>query len=145
MNAVATRTGQCLCGAVTFRGSVAPGLQACHCVQCQRWTGGGPLLTARVADLEIAGEARIAAYHASEWGERAVCGTCGSTLYWRMQGRPVAGVAVGVLDDQTGLTVTEEIFVDHRPPWLKPWAGASQSTEAEEMAKLQEYLAGEAT
>ena len=145
MNAVAKRTGQCLCGAVTFKADVASGIQACHCGQCQRWTGGGPLVSVRATDLEIAGADRVAAYHASKWGERAFCGTCGSTLYWRMQGRPVAYVAVGLLDDQSGLTVTDEIFVDHRPPWLKPWPGATQSTEAEEMAKLQEFLAGEAT
>ncbi len=145
MKAMATRTGQCLCGAVTFRGDVAPGIQACHCVQCQRWTGGGPLMSVRVRDLEITGEDAIHAYRASDWGERAFCGTCGSTLYWRMQGRPIAYVAVGLLDDQSGLAVTEEIFVDHRPGWLKPWDGANQSTEAEEMAKLEEFLAGENT
>ena len=36
------KTGQCLCGAVTFSADVAAEIQACHCTQCQRWTGGGP-------------------------------------------------------------------------------------------------------
>jgi hypothetical protein len=134
------RTGQCLCGAVRFGAIVAHGIQACHCTQCQRWTGGGPLLSVRVSEMEMTGEDRIAAYHASEWGERAFCGTCGSTLYWRMRGEPVAYVTVGLLDDQTGLSVTEEIFVDHRPAWLPVFDGAAQSTEAEEMTKLENYL-----
>jgi hypothetical protein len=116
---------------------------ACHCVQCQRWTGGGPLVTARATDLEISGGDRVLAYHASTWGERAVCGTCGSTLYWRMQGKPVASLAVGLLDDQSGLSVTEEIFVDFRPDWLPAFRGASQSTQAEQAAKLDAYLAGD--
>ena len=135
------RTGQCLCGAVTFRANIDDEIGACHCTQCQRWTGGGPLISARAHDLEISGEERILAYHASKWGERAVCKTCGSTLYWRMQGRPIAYIAVGLLDDQSELKVTEEIFVDYRPTWLPAWPGASQSTEAQEMAKLETFLA----
>jgi len=135
------RTGQCLCGAVTFRANVDGEIGACHCTQCQRWTGGGPLITVRVRDLKISGEDRISTHHASTWGERAVCRTCGSTLFWRMQGKPIAYIAVGLLDDQTGLNVTEEIFVDYRPTWMPPFEGASQSTEAQEMAKLATYLA----
>ncbi len=135
------RTGQCLCGAVTIRADMGDTIQACHCVQCQRWTGGGPYLAAKASDVEITGGKKVAAYHASEWGERAVCGTCGATIYWRMQGREPRSVAVGLLDDQSGLTVTEEIFVDHRPAWLPAWQGANQSTEAQELAKLQEFLA----
>ncbi len=138
-------TGHCVCGAVRFRGRIEPGIQACHCTQCQRRTGGGPLFSVRVTDLEITGEDRVSAYHASTWGERAVCGTCGSTLYWRMQGRPIAYIAPGLLDDQSGLAVAEEIFVDHRPSWLPAFAGARQSTEAEEMAKLAAFQLGEMT
>ena len=140
------RTGQCLCGAVRFSATVtAPDIQACHCVQCQRWTGGGPFLSVRTAGLEMSGEERIATYHASQWGERGYCGTCGSTLFWRMQGRPARSIAVGALDDQSGLTVTEEIFIDYRPDWLPAFEGAAQSTEAEEQAKLAAYLAGQTT
>lgn len=139
------REGGCLCGAVRFRAEVAPEVQACHCGQCQKWTGGGPLLSARVQGLEMTGDDAIATYHASEWGARAFCRVRGSTLYWRMQGKPVAYLALGLFDDQDGFTVSEEIFTDHRPGWLPVWAGATQSTEAEEVAKLESFLAGEAT
>ncbi|MEM8657161.1 MAG: GFA family protein, partial [Pseudomonadota bacterium] len=141
----AVRTGGCLCGKVRFTAKVKPEINACHCTHCQRWTGGGPLFTVTVEDLEITGGAEIRPYHHSTWGERSVCGTCGATLYWKMQGRPIATVAAGLLDDQTGLTVTSEIFVDDRPPWLPPWPGAEQSTEAQEMAKLSAFLEGENT
>ena len=57
-----------------------------------------------------------------------------------MQGKPATYVAVGLLDDQSDLTVTEEIFVDYRPAWLPPFDGATQSTEAQEIAKLEEHL-----
>ena len=137
------RSGQCLCGVVTFSAETSESITACHCTQCQRWTGGGPYFSVLVTDLEMQGEDRILAHHASGWGERGVCGACGSTLYWRMQDRPYSNLAVGLLDDQSGLTVTSEIFVDYRPEWLAPFEGAEQSTEAEEMAKLDAFLAGE--
>lgn len=139
------RTGQCLCGAVTFKGRIDPALQACHCRQCQQWTGGGPLFVANASDLEIEGGDNLHSYKASHWGERVTCGTCGSTLWWKMQDKPTRSVAAGLLDDQSGLAVAEEIFIDHRPPWLPAFEGARQSTEAQEQAKLRIYLEGEKT
>ncbi|MEL6677998.1 MAG: GFA family protein [Pseudomonadota bacterium] len=137
-------TGQCLCGAIRITCTLRDGnVQACHCGQCQRWTGGGPLYAVRVDDLTIEGEAAISTYRASAHGERAFCGTCGTTLYWRMQGRPVAFIAPGLLDDGADLTLTEEIFVDARPDWLPANPHAAQSTEAEELAKLHAFLEGE--
>ena len=138
-----TRTGHCLCGAVEIRADVKPDLQACHCVQCQRWTGGGPLFSARVSEIEIVKSGDTVTYRASHWGERVTCATCGAILWWKMQGEDITSVAVGLLDDQTGLRIGEEIFVEYRPDWLPPWPDATQSTEAEEFAKLNAYLAGE--
>ncbi|MBT8459241.1 MAG: GFA family protein [Boseongicola sp.] len=142
---MAQKTGQCLCGAVTFTGDTAETILACHCGQCQRWTGGGPYYAVRVSDLELSGAEMVRAYHASEWGERAVCATCGTTIYWKMQGKPPHSVAAGLLDDQSGMRVTEEIFVDYRAEWMSPFEGATQSTEAQEYAKLEEYMAGQKT
>lgn len=140
------RTGQCLCGAVTFSATIPkPEIQACHCEQCQRWTGGGPLYSIRISDLELDGEAAFTQYRASEWGERVFCGTCGATLFWRMQGETPRFIAPGLLDDQSGLGVTEEIFCDRRAVWLPAHPAAAQSTEAEEQAKLKAFLEGDAT
>ena len=137
---MSARTGQCLCGAVTLSGNVASTAQACHCVQCQRWTGGGPLFAVRIRDLQLTGEDKIRAYNHSDWGERAVCEICGSTLYWKITGRSIAFVALGLLDDQSRISITEEIFVDTRPDWLPPFAGATQRTEAEMKAQLAAFL-----
>ena len=133
--------GQCLCGAVSITATeVSDEIQACHCNECQRWTGGGPYYTVRVKGLEVSGSDAILSYNHSDWGERAVCGTCGTTLFWKLQGRGIAFVALGLLDDRSGKTVTEEIFVDHRPDWLPPHPGARQSTEAEMKAQLDAFL-----
>lgn len=137
------RSGQCLCGAVRLVADVEETAQACHCTQCQRWTGGGPFYATRVTNLTLTGKEHIESYHHSAHGERAVCKTCGSTLYWKMRGHSIAFVALGLLDDQSGITVTEEIFIDDRPAWLSPIEGASQHTEAEMQAQLDAFLAKE--
>lgn len=135
------RTGSCLCGAVKVEAAISePKIGACHCEQCRRWTGGSPLLTVPVSTLSIGGEDDIQEFQISEWGVRAFCRKCGSNLYWRMADGGVKNLAVGLLDDQSGLSVTEEIFVDCRAPWMAPVETASQSTEAEQMALLDEYL-----
>ena len=93
--------------------------QACHCAQCRRWAGGSALFVIGVRDLEIEGTDSIAQYQASAHGERAFCRTCGTTLYWRMQGGRIASVAVGLFDDQSDLTVSEVVrggpALDSRP------------------------------
>lgn len=133
----------CLCGAVRFDVEITDGnIQACHCEQCQRWTGGGPLFVTRVSNVKVAGNENIAAYHASEHGERGFCKNCGTTLFWKMQGGDISFLPVGLLEDQSGLSVREEIFVDRRPGWLPHFEGAGQSTEAQEFAKLDAYLEG---
>lgn len=138
------RTGGCVCGAVRFSCRLShAGMHACHCGQCQKWTGGGPLINVSVEALEIDDERSIGEYHASTWGSRCFCKTCGSTLYWKMQDKPTKSLAVGLLDDQSGLTMEREIFADHRPDWLPIWPDATQSTEAQEFAKLEDYLKGE--
>ncbi|MEM9970123.1 MAG: GFA family protein [Pseudomonadota bacterium] len=139
-----TQTGGCLCGAVTITAKVGNGIQACHCRQCQTWTGGSPYLCVPVSEAEVRGAETIEAYHASAWGERAFCRVCGTTVYWTMKGQPPHSVAVGLFPDQSGMSVTEEIFVDYRPPWLPPFAGAAQSTEAEENEKLHAWMAEQA-
>lgn len=143
--AQARRTGSCLCGAVQVSVVLSElSIQACHCAQCRRWTGGSPLFVAPVTKAEIMTTQDPVAYRHSAWGERVFCATCGSPLYWKMQDGDITHIAVGLLDDQSGLKVTDEIFVDYRPEWQPPWPGASQSTEAEEFAKLDAFLGGEA-
>ena len=140
------RSGQCLCGAIRYSAQLsAPEIQACHCRQCQRWTGGSPYLCVHTDTVSFDGTPEIAKFHASAHGERAFCPTCGTTLYWTMQGKPPRSIALGTLDDQSDLKVTEEIFVDYRAPWLAPWPGASQATEAEVLAQFQAVLAEQAS
>lgn len=140
------RQGACLCGAVRISGAFEDAVAACHCRQCQTWTGGGPLYSVMaLGTVEITGTEATASYKASDWGERVFCRHCGTTLWWKMQGKPVTSVAPGLFAGQDGLAVTSEIFVDCRAGWMPPLPGTGQSTQAEEMAKLDVYLKGQNT
>lgn len=136
-------TAKCLCGAVTITARIpVREIQACHCLQCQTWTGGSPYYVVHVEDAVLEGEDMVGLYHASAHGERGFCKSCGTTVFWRMQGAPITSFAAGLLSGETGYRVTAEIFTDRRADWQLPFEGASQSTEAEQFAKLEAYLRG---
>ena len=121
MNAMASTTGGCLCGAVRFTVSDLPAqFGICHCETCRRWTGSALLgVTVPADNITWEGEDHIARHQSSSFAERAWCSTCGSNLFFRFTGggAPVGGVElpVGVLDDASDMVVHNEIFIDHKP------------------------------
>lgn len=115
------RAGGCLCGAVRFKVTL-PHLNfgACHCDMCRRWTGSALLgISVPVANVCWEGEAHIATRQTSGWAKRAWCRECGSNLYFRVTAEgPYADqieLPIGLLDDASGLTMTNEIYIDHKP------------------------------
>ena len=110
-------TGRCLCGDVRFRLEGEPhAVEACHCTQCQRWSG--PYLsvaTVRQDELVLEnGHESLAWYPSSDHAERGFCVLCGSSLFWRRSdpGAPDVDVSLGALDQPTGLTVEAHIYAD---------------------------------
>ena len=118
MKAHDTRTGRCLCGKVVLRlvGEVHD-VTACHCDMCRRWGGGPALGLVGDYNVEIDGEENIVRFRSSEWAERAFCGVCGSNLFYQLVDTDKIGVEAGLLDDQSGLTFTGQIFIDEKPDW----------------------------
>ena len=113
---VSRATGRCLCGAVTLTvtGNHRT-VGVCHCAMCRRW-GGGPNMAIEVGkEIEIAGNDHVVVYRSSDWAERAFCGKCGSHLYYRIVESDDYVVSAGILDDQTGLTLASQIFIDEKP------------------------------
>ncbi|SEL15509.1 Uncharacterized conserved protein [Roseovarius nanhaiticus] len=114
-------TGSCLCGAAKFT-ITTPVKQAaaCHCSMCRKWSG-GILTSVEVPKdgLEIGESAPIGVYSSSDWGERAFCTRCGSGLWFRLtMAGPQDGtfyVNMGALDDPSGITLAEELFIDEKP------------------------------
>ncbi|MFP4537051.1 MAG: GFA family protein [Dichotomicrobium sp.] len=113
-------TGRCLCGAVRYTATLNKReVDACHCTMCRRWSG-GPLLNVETNDdMRFENAERVATYRASEWGERGFCRDCGTHLFWRMQDGSHVALSVGTLDDDTGLALTSEIFIDEKPAYYE--------------------------
>lgn len=138
----ADRHGHCLCGAVKIRLSHAPDeLGACHCSMCRRWTGSA-FVTLDVASdqIEITGAEHIKSYSSSDWAARSFCGTCGSSLWYRLKDAPLGQdhyyLAAGLLDDLDGLKLTREIYIDRKPDAFAFAGPTQQMTEAEFLAAV---------
>lgn len=108
-----TRTGSCLCGAITYRvtGPVRP-VVACHCTQCRKATGHHVAATSVPRDqIEVQGP--VTWYQSSDFARRGFCPTCGSHLFWDGPGANLA-IMVGTMDSPTGLTLTGHIYTDDK-------------------------------
>lgn len=138
-----TLTGHCLCNAVRF--SFKPegrDVGVCHCSMCRRWTAGPFLVLDHDGPVTFEGAENIGVYKSSEWGERAFCKTCGTSLYWRMSGAEHYAVSAGALDDPPGLTLASEIFIDEKPDYYAFANETHKMTGAEAMAA---FAAGKET
>lgn len=110
-------TGHCLCGAVTITvaGEHDPGVGACHCRMCQRWSGGLFLsFTAEAAAVTVTGE--VSRYRSSAFAERAFCPRCGSHLWFNDVedgGEPRSyELMPGLFDVARSWPLGSEIYVD---------------------------------
>ena len=54
-------------------------------------------------------------YKSSDWAERGFCGTCGSNLFYYLSGDGQYIINAGTLDDQSGLEMTSQVFIDDKP------------------------------
>lgn len=130
------KQGQCLCGAVTITAKAAAHeVGACHCAMCRRW-GSGPFMEIDCGtDVIIEGEAHVRRYASSEWAERAFCGTCGTSLFYRLKDTNQHLVAVGLFADEDGLTLKTEVFIDEKPDFYS-FAQDTQKLTGEELFAL---------
>ena len=116
-----SRTGGCLCGAVRYTLKERPKeVGACHCGMCRKWSG-GIFMSFRIpgSDVEWEGTEQIERYKSSDWAERCFCKKCGSSLFYRVTA-PGAyhgneHIGFGTLDDQSGIPLTGEIFIEGKP------------------------------
>ena len=131
------RKGECLCGAVRFVAQeVDAEFGACHCKQCQRWTGSVFMSTEAPANsVEWTGLDFVETYSTSEWSERAWCRRCGSPLWFRGRTEDAPyEIPVGLFDETSGLRLTHEIFVDRKPEGFALAGDLERRTEAEMLA-----------
>jgi len=116
------RTGQCLCGAVSFKATHVPEeFSVCHCRMCRQWTGSALFgVSIPKQHVQWQGEAQIAEYKSSNWAKRGFCRKCGSNLYFQftLPGETWTDeteIPLGLFDDPNGFRLRSEIYSDEAP------------------------------
>jgi hypothetical protein len=109
-------TGRCLCGAVRYeiRGPLRDVL-VCHCSECRRWSGHFFAATsAQKSDLVLVESDALRWIESPESesdARRGFCSACGSSLFWDAPARDTISIAVGSLDEPTGLRTIGHVYV----------------------------------
>jgi hypothetical protein len=137
--AARTISGRCLCGAVRFatRAPVGRAIDICHCAMCRRWSSGPFIGIGYDGEVVFEGASSLGVYKSSEWAERGFCKQCGTSLYWHYRGSDHYSFAVGTLDDQSGLELAYQIFIDEKPPYYELANDTPRLTGAEAMAAFE--------
>jgi hypothetical protein len=109
-------TGRCLCGAVRYEvhGPLRDVL-VCHCSECRRWSGHLFAATsAQKSDVVLVESDALRWIDSPEsesHARRGFCSACGSSLFWDAPARDTISIAVGSLDEPTGLETIGHVYV----------------------------------
>jgi hypothetical protein len=117
-------TGGCTCEAVRYEVSAMPLIvYACHCTECQRWTGSAFSLSMPVMAKSFrltCGEPRAyrrvgnSGVESTDW----FCGHCGGRAYGQRAIRPdVITIRAGTLDDTSWVRPGAHVFLQSAQAW----------------------------
>lgn len=127
--------GHCLCGAVKITvTAMRAEVDICHCAMCQRW-GGAFYAGVKGESATVSGQEAITVYRSSAWAERAFCGTCGSSLWYRFLPTGNRSFLAGLFDLPDGFGIEQQIFVDEKPDWYDILQQSPMLTGAEVIAE----------
>jgi len=121
-------SGRCQCGAVSYRvsGNMRD-VVYCHCGQCRRIHGHAPgYSAARKAEMATEGEESIVWYRASDQAQRGFCGSCGSSLFWKPDGRETVSISAGSIHAPTGLKSVRHIYAGDKGDYYQIADGVPQ-------------------
>ena len=117
--------GRCACGAVRYELSSGPMfVHCCHCLDCQRQTGGAFVLNALIETDRIVvlqGEPTPVAVPTDSGRPHDVyrCPACQTALWSDYGKRPeLRFVRVGTLEDPSALPPDVHIFTRSKQPWV---------------------------
>jgi hypothetical protein len=121
-----TKTGGCLCGAVSYRAIGQPErTSVCHCSFCQRLTGSAFALWLdfRKENVEIAGRPLLTYEHRSDesgrWIKLEFCPRCGTTVGCTFERGPeLYAIAGGTFDDPSWIRVDRHIWTRSAQDWV---------------------------
>lgn len=123
----AGHSGQCLCGAVTYRAHGLRDMWFCHCTQCRKVTG-HYLAACRTERerFEIAGEVSWTSH--SGTSQLGRCKRCASPLFWQQPGSLTLSVLAGSLDAAHGIAALGHAFVGEKGDYYAIGDGLPQFT-----------------
>ena len=140
-----TIEGGCRCGAVRYSLALdnLPATYACHCTDCQTWSGSAFSQQALAPQDAIEVSGPIVLYELTSPSGRIssqrMCGICHTRIFNTNSARHgVAVVRAGTLDRSNELVVTAHIWTRSTQPWFELPEGVAAWLEAappEEMAK----------
>ncbi len=105
--------GQCLCGAVRVEVEhLADTMSACHCSNCQRWTGS---VFMGLDGRGVRATGPVKTYAATGFSERAWCDRCGSALWIHDTGSQVYDLMPGLFDNFANAKLVREVYADKCP------------------------------
>ncbi len=116
-------TGRCLCGAIRFELTAAPIVAGyCHCTRCQRRTGTGSSVQARVdgdAVTLLAGDDLLTWWRHPDGGfEKGFCATCGGHVFSRNpDDHAQLTIRMAAFDGDPGIRPSYRMFVAYAAPW----------------------------
>ncbi|WEL53502.1 GFA family protein [Pseudomonas kermanshahensis] len=117
-------TGQCRCGNVSLslQAETLPPLYACHCLNCQRWSGSafGLHLLCGAQGVQTAGALREYQYkHEGVTSTHYACDVCLTRLFNETTAAPdMRVVRASVLDGAAQWTPRAHIWTKRRQPWV---------------------------
>jgi hypothetical protein len=115
-------TCACLCGKVRFE-ITAPLVVAgyCHCTRCQRRTGTGSSVSARIAPGSLhvtTGQDRVKSWRPPDGFAKVFCADCGGALWSQSQEDPeVIAVRMGTFDADPGIRPSYRQYVAYAARW----------------------------
>lgn len=118
------RMASCCCGQLRIRCPQEPAkVSLCHCLECQRRTGGPFGIAAFFAAVETEVEGDATVYRRESDSGFPVtfhfCPSCGSTVFWYPARRPEAvAVAVGCFADPGFPAPSQAVYGQHRHAWV---------------------------
>ena len=124
---------QCLCGAVHVTAPTVRDVHVCHCPMCRRWNGGPGFCVDGGTEVEVSGP--VTRYASSDWAERAFCSRCGTHLFYRLLDTNAHSLSAGLFQDEDGLQITEQIYIDEKPAYYDLANDTPTMTGAEIEAK----------
>jgi hypothetical protein len=116
-------SGGCLCGAVRFElTQPAKAAGYCHCTRCQRRTGTGSSVQARIDGRTlrlVAGAESVKSWRHPDGGfEKCFCGHCGGHLFSRNpQDATQISVRLGAFDGDPGVRPSWRAYVAYASTW----------------------------